>query len=152
MAVIIAFLARLSLVGLFLPFSALDKIINFQDAISQARQAVASPVVARVLVFAGLGVEIFMSLGVLTGFADRFCALVLAFYCAVTALLWKQFWRLPDFRLLGPSQGREVFWEFLKNFAVAGGFLALAIGPGAAGVAALLHAPLASTHPYAAMP
>ncbi len=152
MEAVIAFLARLSLVGLFLPFSALDKVINVKGAIEQAGQATASAWLARVLVLAGFCTEVFMSLGILTGTADRFCAVILAGYCAVTALLWKQFWRQPDFRLRGASQGREVFWDFLKNLAVAGGFLALAVGPTAAGVSVFLHAPFASSHPYAARP
>jgi putative oxidoreductase len=32
-----------------------------------------------------------MSLAVLTGVADRLAALILAGYCLLTALLWKQF-------------------------------------------------------------
>jgi putative oxidoreductase len=150
LAVCFAFAARLALVALFLPFSALDKVLNFRAAVGQAGAAVASPLLARSLIFAGLFVEVFMSLGVLTGVADRAAAMVLALYCGVTALLWKPFWRQADFRLRGPSAGREVFWDFLKNFAVAGGFLALAWGGSAAGVVSFLHAPLASSHPYEA--
>ena len=148
-----AFMGRLSLVLLFLPFSALDKLINFNGAIGQASQAVASRRAAIVLVICGLLVEVVMSAGVLTGTSDRAAAFVLAGYCGVTALLWKQFWRQPDFSLRGPSKSREVFWDFLKNFAVAGGFLAVAwSGPSTAGFRAFLDAPFASTHPYAAQP
>jgi putative oxidoreductase len=89
-----------------------------------------------------------MSLGVLTGIADRFAAFMLAGYCIVTALLWKQFWRQPDFSLRGKSAGREVFWDFLKNLAVAGGFLMLAFGSNAASLWQFIHAPFSSTHPY----
>ncbi|RIY02608.1 DoxX family protein [Aureimonas flava] len=146
--ILLAFLARLSLVLLFLPFSALDKVLNFGAATRQAGEATGSRVLARVLVIAGLLVEVTMSLGVLAGVADRFCALVLAGYCAVTAVLFKQFWRAPDFRLRGPSQGRETMWDFLKNFAVAGGFLVLAFGAQASDVGTFLAHPLQSTHPY----
>lgn len=148
LAVLLAFLARLSLVLLFLPFSALDKVLNFEAAVGQAHQAIGSRALDRALIFAGLFVEVVMSAGVLTGIADRFCAVVLAGYCAVTALLWKPFWTTDDFRLKGTSAGREMFWDFLKNFAVAGGFLALATGPSATGVSRFLAAPLASSHPY----
>lgn len=148
LSIIVTFLARLSLVLLFLPFSALDKILNFELAVGQAKQEAPSAAVAKVLILTGLAVEIFMSLGVLTGVADRACAFVLAGYCAVTALLWKPFWRQPDFRLKGDSKGREVFWDFLKNFAVAGGFLMVAFAPNAAGVEQFLQSPLSSTHPY----
>ena len=78
----------------------------------------------------------------------RAAAFVLSGYCAVTALLWKPFWAQPDFRLTGPSHGREMFWDFFKNFAVAGGFLALAWGPTAGGVERFLADPFGSTHPY----
>jgi len=84
----------------------------------------------------------------LTGVADRMAALVLAFYCVVTALLWKQFWKLPDFRLQGASRGRDTFWDFLKNLALAGGFLALAFGANATAWQSFLAHPLASSHPY----
>jgi putative oxidoreductase len=148
LSILLAFAARLLLVLLFFPFSALDKVLNFRAAVAQAGEATSSQGVAKTLIFAGLAVEVFMSLGVLTGIADRFAAFVLAGYCIVTALLWKQFWRRTDFRLRGKSAGREVFWDFLKNLAVAGGFLILAFGPNAASALQFIHAPFATTHPY----
>ncbi len=147
-AILITFLARLSLVLLFLPFSAADKVINFSSAVGQARHAAPSTAVARALILAGLFVEVVMSLGILTGTADRAAAFVLAGYCAVTAVLWKPFWRTPDFSLVGPSQGREMFWDFLKNFAVAGGFLMLAFGPSSGTLRDFAAHPFASSHPY----
>jgi putative oxidoreductase len=66
----------------------------------------------------------------------------------VTALLWKQFWKSGDFRLRGPSRGRDIFWDFLKNFALAGGFLSLAFAAQSAGVGDFLRHPLESSHPY----
>lgn len=149
MSILIIFIARCLLVMLFLPFSALDKVLNFNQAVGQAAQAAPSRLLATCLIFGGLGVEIFMSLAILTGIVDRLAALVLAAYCVVTAMLWKQFWRTPDFRLQGESRGREVFWDFLKNLAVAGGFLMLTFGADAAGVRSFLENPLGSSHPYA---
>lgn len=146
-----AFVGRLSLVLLFLPFSALDKILNFGAASDQAQQAAGSRTLARMLVAAGLFVEIVMSAAILIGVADRAAAFILAGYCMVTAVLWKPFWRQADFRLRGPSKGRDVFWDFLKNFAVAGGFLALAWGgPSSLGVRTFLAHPFASSNPYSA--
>jgi len=84
---------RIVLVLLFFPFSALDKIFNFHGALSQAGEADSDRTIAVALVFAGLFVEIVMPLGILTGIADRLCAFILAGYCGVTALLWKQFWK-----------------------------------------------------------
>jgi putative oxidoreductase len=152
-AILAAFGARCLLVMLFLPFSALDKVLNFKAAVGQASKAATSPALARALITIGLAVEVLGSLAILTGTADRLAAFVLAGYCGVTALLWKQFWREPDFRLRGESRGRDVFWDFLKNFAVAGGFLMLAFGADATSAAQFLHDPLASSHPYeAALP
>ena len=148
LSVIVAFAARALLVMLFLPFSALDKILNFKQAVGQAAEATANRSLATGLIFAGLGVEVFMSLAILTGIADRMAAFILAGYCVVTALLWKQFWKAPDFRLQGASRGRETFWDFLKNLALAGGFLALAFGASASGVERFIAHPLASSHPY----
>jgi len=143
-----AFTARALLVALFLPFSALDKILNFGAAVDQAASATPARPLAVALIWVGLGVEISMSLAVLAGVADRFAAFVLAGYCLATALLWKQFWKTSDFRLKGASRGRELFWDFLKNLAVAGGFLMLAFGSTSASVRQFMHTPFASTHPY----
>jgi putative oxidoreductase len=148
LSVLTAFVARSLLVMLFFPFSALDKILNIEGAIEQAAEVAPSRPRATILILAGLGLEIFMSLAILTGLGDRLAALVLACYCVATALLWKQFWKNPDFRLKGPGRGRETFWDFLKNLAVAGGFLMLAFGGGAAGVSSFWADPLASSHPY----
>jgi putative oxidoreductase len=134
---------------LFLPFSALDKILNRNEAVDQAAEAVGPRGVATLLIFFGFGIEVVMSLAILTGKADRLAAFILAGYCLVTAMLWKQFWKSPDFRLRGASRGREIFWDFLKNVAVAGGFLLLAFGPDASSVHNLWNHPFASTHPYA---
>lgn len=149
LSILVAFATRCLMVGLFLPFSALDKVFNFDDAVDQAAQAISSRRLSMILILCGLGVEVVMSLAILTGVADRLAAFILAGYCIVTALLWKQFWKSRDFRLKGKSQGRDVFWDFLKNFALAGGFLLLALGPAASGVRSFLSDPLASSHPYA---
>ena len=82
---LIAFLSRLLLVLLFFPFSALDKVLNFPLAVEQAQQQARGWALPRLLILAGLAVEVFMSLGVLTGVADRLCAAVLGLYCVVTA-------------------------------------------------------------------
>lgn len=148
--ILVTFLTRLSLVLLFLPFSALDKVLNFAAATDQAGEATSSRTLAKGLILVGLFVEVVMSLGVLTGVADRFTAFVLAGYCAATAVLFKQFWRAPDFRLRGPSKGREAMWDFLKNFAVAGGFLLVTFGTQAGDVGSFFAAPFSSTHPYSA--
>ena len=147
-AIAIAAAVRIILVLLFLPFSALDKILNFRGAVGQAREVVANGLLARLFIMAGLAVEVFMSLGVVTGVHDRLCALVLAGYCAATALLWKRFWAQGDFWADSAGRGRGLFWDFLKNFALAAGFLLITFGTGAGSVQSFFDHPLSSTSPY----
>jgi putative oxidoreductase len=146
--IVLVAMSRCLLVLLFLPFSALDKVLNFRDAEGQAGIALRNRTLSRLAILSGFCIEVVMSLGVVSGVADRAAALVLAAYCAATALLWKRFWKSGDFRLQGTSRGRDTFWDFLKNFALAGGFLSLAFGGHAAGVDEFLHHPLGSSHPY----
>jgi putative oxidoreductase len=148
----IAFLVRMLLVALFLPFSALDKILEFDGAVAQAHESFPSMAVARIAIVAGLCVEVFMSLAVLTGTGDRLGALVLAGYCMVTALLWKPFWKPGDFWTKGPSSARGLFWDFWKNFALAGGFLLITFGTTAGSVDQFFEHPFASSHPYSSAP
>jgi putative oxidoreductase len=139
---------RLMTVGLFLPFSALDKLFNFRGAVTQCRSVFAPPALAALVILGGLGIEVFASLAIITGFADRLGAVVLAAYCGATAVLFKQFWRPGDFWSRADGQGRTLFWDFLKNFALGGALLLLAVGPDGSHAADLLTDPLSSTHPY----
>ena len=149
LSIAITLALRYLLVILFLPFSALDKIINFSGAVNQAKERVANDSAATALILAGLSVEILMPLGILTGFADRLAALIMAGYCMITALLWKRFWTQGDFWHAGHSRGRDLFWDFLKNLSLAGGFLLITLGTTAGAVGGFLAHPLASSHPYA---
>jgi putative oxidoreductase len=144
----IEFGVRLLLVMLFLPFSALDKVLDFKAAVRQANQATSSLFIATALIVVGIFVEVVMSVGVLTGITDRAAAFVLAGYCGMTALLWKQFWRAGDFWVTGESRARNLFWDFLKNFALAGGFLLVTFGTSADTVGNFFVDPFSSTHPY----
>ncbi len=146
-AVLATLAVRYLLVCLFFPFSALDKTLNFQGAVAQARQ-IAPGGLAVALILAGIGVEILMPLAILTGTADRAAGLVMAGYCMVTAILWKQFWKPGDFWHRGDSKARDLFWDFLKNFSLAGGFLLLVVGADG-GFSKFLSDPFASSNPYA---
>ena len=132
--IILVAISRCLLVLLFLPFSALDKMLNFRDALAQASSPSTIGTLSRLAILSGFCIEVVMSLGIVSGIADRAAALVLAAYCAATAVLWKQFWKSGDFRLQGPSRGRDTFWDFLKNLALAGGFLSLTFAGHAEGV------------------
>ena len=147
-AEIATFVTRLMLVGLFLPFSALDKVLNFQGAVKQAREIGVGAGLGAGMILIGLVVEVVFSLGVVTGVADRLCAVLLAGYCMATAVLYKRWWAIPDAGIYSGGPGAGTFFEFWKNFALAGGFLILALGPTGEGLAALVTDPLGSTHPY----
>ena len=147
MSFIVTLGVRYLLVILFFPFSALDKILGFKGAVGQAQEMVSSRAAASLLILVGLGVEIFMPILILTGYADRLAAFIMAGYCMVTALLWKQFWQPGDFWNGGDSKGRGLFWDFLKNFSLAGGFLLISFGTMT--LASLVADPLSSTNPYA---
>jgi putative oxidoreductase len=146
-SVLLAFTVRLLLVLLF-SFSALDKILNHRGAVGQASEAVNSTSVATALIVVGFLVEVIMSVGVVTGIADRAAAFILAGYCGVTAIFWKQFWTPGDFWMEGKSRARGLFWDFLKNFALAGGLLLITFGTGASTVDLFFSNPLSSSHPY----
>jgi putative oxidoreductase len=148
--ILIQLAIRCLLVILFLPFSALDKIVNFRGAVAQAQQAIPSVSMATAAIIAGAMIEIAMSAGIVTGIADRMAAFLLGGYCMVTALLWKQFWVPGDFWRAGESKGRDLFWDFLKNFSLAGGFMILTFGVTDQTAVAFLVHPLASSHPYGA--
>ena len=148
LSIAITLAMRIALVLLFFPFSALDKIFNFHGALSQAGEAVSSRTVAAALVFAGLFVEIVMPLGIVTGIADRLCAFILAGYCGVTALLWKQFWKPGDFWASANGKGRTLFWDFLKNLALGAGFLLITFGTDASSVMRFIAHPTWSSDPY----
>lgn len=147
-AAIIELVVRYGLVMLFLPFSALDKIVGFEGAVKQAQEVFASRRLAAAVLICGMAIEIFMSLGVVTGIADRACALVIAGYCAATAVLFKRFWAQGDFWAAGESKGRALFWDFLKNLALGAGFLLILVGTNGSGLRPFLAHPLASSHPY----
>ena len=148
LSIVLTIAIRYLLCILFFPFSALDKILNFQGAVAQAKEAVGVDAIAKLLILAGLCVEILMPLAILTGIADRPAAFVMAGYCGVTALLWKQFWKPGDFFHAGASKARDLFWDFLKNFSLAGGFLLIAFGTTAQQLEDLLAHPQLSSRPY----
>lgn len=148
MAAVVVLIVRYLLVVLFLPCSALDKIVGFEGAVRQAQEVFKPRPLAVAVLMCGLAIEVIMSLGVVTGFADRMAALVLAAYCAATAVLYKRFWSPGDFWASGDSKARNLFWDFLKNLSLGAGFLLIVIGTNGSGLRPFLSHPLASSHPY----
>lgn len=148
-AQIVILVVRYGLIVLFFPASALDKILNFRGAVTQAKEVFSTDAVAVALIVIGVGVEVVMPLGILSGVADRLAAFVLAGYCAVTAILFKRFWKPGDFWTAGESKARNLFWDFLKNFSLASGFLLIVVGLNGQAWHSFVADPLASSHPYA---
>lgn len=122
-------IARICLVGMF-PFSALDKLLHRADALAQARSSIVPAVLAPALLVAGGLLEVVGPVCVVSGWMAGPAALLLALYCAVTALLFHAFWNRGDFWRQGDSRGRTHFWDFTKNFGLAGGLLLVAAGHG----------------------
>jgi putative oxidoreductase len=151
-AMIAALVVRYGMVLLFLPFSALDKIFGFEHAVKQAQSVFKPRPVAIALILVGLFIEIVCTLGVVSGIADRASSVIIAGYCAATAVLYKQFWAQGDFWSDPDGKGRALFWDFLKNLSLGAGFLLLVIGTNGGGLAPFLHAPFASSNPYGISP
>ena len=145
MTFFLSFLTRLCLVVIF-PFSTLDKIFNWDGALKQANSGLL-PGGAILLVLAML-VETVCSLLIVVGVFDRAAAALLAFYCVVTAILYHRFWACGDFFSQGESKGRAHFWDFLKNFGLAGGLGLVILGAPLVSAGYVATHPLSSTSPY----
>lgn len=141
-------LARICLVVLF-PFSALDKIVYWKDALKQAESSFVPG--GAVLVVIAIVIELVTPACIVLGWHDRLAAFVLAGFCVVTAVLYHPFWSFADFWTPGDSKGRRHFWDFLKNFGLAGGLLLVVIMAGVAPLTRAIGQPLSST-PAAATP
>lgn len=148
MNTLVEFLVGAGLVILFLPFSALDKILGFKQAIGQAQEVFEPYTLAAVVLLCGLVIKILGSLGVITAVVDRACGLILAGYCAATAVLYKRFWAPGVFWVNPSGGGRTLFWNFLKNLSPGAGFLLIVVGTDGSGLQPFLQAPLSSSHPY----
>ncbi len=148
MSFVAPFFFRLSLVILF-PFSTLDKVFNWKNALKQAEGGILPG--GPVLLILAMLVETGCSALILIGVLDRAAAALLAFYCVVTALLYHQFWASGDFFSSGESAGRQHFWEFLKNFGLVGGLGFIILGAPLAAVSYAVTHPISSTPAYGAV-
>lgn len=74
------------------------------------------------MLIAAILVEAITPVMIVSGWHDRLGAFLLASFCVVTAFLYHPFWKGPDFfSTADDSEAREHFWQFLKNFGLAGG-------------------------------
>ncbi len=134
-------LLRIALVVLF-PFSGLDKVINRASALKQAGNGRFAPA----MLAAAIVVEVAAPICIVIGWHDRLAAFVLAGFCAVTAVLYHQFWRYSDFWRFREGEGLEHFWEFLKNFGLVGGLGLVMLAPRTLPLSDVAAHPLASTY------
>ena len=120
-------LTRVSLVCLFPP-SGLDKIYNRKQAMAQAASGpLPDP---SLLLDLGIAVELLAPAMIVAEKRDREAAVVLAGFCAVTAVMYHQFWTYDDLMAQNQkSEGREHLWEFLKNFGLVAGLVMVASEP-----------------------
>ena len=119
----LAFIARLCLVLIF-PFSTLNKVFDYQAAMDQAAHGwipLPAPMAALLLVLGGI-LEIVGPICILLGVYRRQAGLLFIFYVIATAVLFKNFWSFP----FNSDAWNQNFWDFLKNFGLAGGFLYIA--------------------------
>jgi len=142
---VLPFLARVCLVIMF-PFSGLDKIVHWRDALKQANSSFLPG--GKTLLVLAIVVEFVTPACVVVGWHDRLAAFVLAGFCVVTALLYHPFWNYPSFWSKA-GDGRAHFWDFLKNLGLVGGLLLLTIGGTPLSISAVLTHPLSSA-PYTA--
>ena len=123
------FMARLLLVLMF-PFSALEKVFFKKEALAQADSTgFPQPVGITLLALGGI-LEFVAPFCIVFGWYARPAAWLLAGFCGLTALLYKPFWKPGDLMAPVNSQGRGLFWDFLKNFALAGGLALIGLGVG----------------------
>jgi putative oxidoreductase len=139
----IPLLARMSLVILF-PFSGLDKIVHWDDAMKQADSSFLRG--GALLLVAAIAIEFVTPICIVLAWHGRLAAFVLALFCVVTAILYHPFWKFPGFWSGNNIVGRNHFWDFLKNFGLVGGLLLIIAG------GALIPASTILRHPLQAMP
>jgi putative oxidoreductase len=112
-------LARIFIVCIF-PFSFIDKIINWDNALEQATSSWLPG--GPVLLILAMIVELFTPPMIVFGFYAGVAAFVLAGYCVVTGVVYHAFWTYP--RFWSPqSEGYPHIWDFFKNFGLAGGLI-----------------------------
>ncbi len=132
--------AKACLVCMF-PFSAAEKVWHWKNAMDQTQS---TPVpFGRELLVAATAVEFVTPVMIVFGWCERPAAIVLAGFCAITAVLYHPFWKGDDFWSPNPdSKARAHFWDFTKNFGLVGGLLLVVF-------AGELSAPASLAHPWA---
>jgi len=116
-------LGRVGLAAIFVP-SSFDKLAHIDTfAHSLAARGVVMPGLLAVIAAC---VEFFGAIAIVLGFKTRYAALLMAVFTAFAAVIGHRFWQVS-----GPTH-QDVYYHFMKNIAIIGGYLCLfAAGPGA---------------------
>ena len=118
----LSLIGRIMLAIIFL-VSGFSKIGGFQGLIGQL--ASKGFPVPEVFAVATIVVELGGGLMLVFGWKARWAAFALAVFTALTALLFHNFWALPDAKQMMEQ------YQFMKNTAIVGGLLfVVAFGPG----------------------
>ena len=111
-------LARLALSAIFIP-SGFSKLVHLETfARSLAARGVPGGTAMALLAAAA---ELFGGIAVAVGFRLRWSALLLLAFTLVSAFVSHRFWEFDD------GQRTMQYVQFMKNLAIAGGFLALSV-------------------------
>jgi putative oxidoreductase len=128
------------------PFSAADKIWHWKNSLAQTESSGLPS--DKAMLVAAIVIEAATPVMIVTGWHDRLGALLLAGFCAVTAFLYHPFWKGPDFFAAADnSKTREHFWQFLKNFGLAGGLALVILAGGQSDPRTILAHPMMSDQP-----
>ncbi|MBN3817615.1 DoxX family protein [Paraburkholderia sp. Se-20369] len=119
---VLLLLARILTVILFILFG-WQKIMHFSGTIAfMGSEGAPAPMISAAI---AVVMELVVGIALLVGFYTRPLALLLALYTIATAFIGHHFWTMTG------AEQMDNMIHFYKNFAIAGGLLALcAAGPG----------------------
>src|SRR3954463_13990081 len=117
-ASLVPFLSRIMLAALFL-LAGFNKINNLAGTTGYfAKLGLPAP---NILVWVVIGVELAGGLLIVLGWKTRYVAWIMAIFTLATAIIGHAFWNAD-----GPQFTNQLT-QFLKNLAIMGGFLMLAV-------------------------
>ncbi len=111
-------LGRILMAYLFIP-AGISKISGFGNTVGYiASKGLPLPQVAAA---GAIAVEVVVALALLVGFKTRFAALILAAFTLVAAVIFHNFWAVPE------AQKMVQTIMFNKNLAIVGGLIYIAV-------------------------
>ena len=103
--------------------SAYGAIINFSGSVGYFRSLnVPAP---ELFTTTAVALEVLMSVGLILGFATRYCAILVLLFVLIATAIAHRYWEYPA----GPQQIGQ-YNNFLKNFSIMGGALLIFVTGG----------------------